>query len=544
MAVRKRAIYCTPTIGGVAVGDWLSVRLSFQLEQGVARASIVAPTQHGDYDDAVTVAMGSDPGTAAGGTSPPIRFSGIRRDVVPGMVPRTVVHECLGTLGPAAEFANGTDPGHVGGLRVYPDLLPGAAGPHNTATAAQIVGAVLTAAGVPYSSGDIGSSGRYYGQPFDIFLWSAGTKTILHGESQLFLPTEAGETALDYIHRYDQIDAFATPNPSITGPPWAGPTSGGFYRTFESLAGRVYRVLIGGRPNAAYASTLNPVTGTTDARTASETQLGVTTTSGTWPAAPFQTTVRESGEEILVTAVGTPWTIVRAQNGTAAAPISSGWHVDLSVDHIFTEGDNILSADFRRAYPQADYVLIKGGGKIPSIISLLGGSGGDDNLGPWWWREASSNPLMGSRVIYDKNSPSSEMIQWDTYARALTASLVGMDCQTVARARMLEVNRIIVTGTLVSPEDWLIGPGQTVLVQGSWSETGLQVGLYSHIQFPIGTSGPGQPDRLLTGEPLWVQGVDYECSHGQGGAPVMRTTVTLLGGGLPDPGNIAPPPIQ
>src|SRR5262249_18272371 len=85
----------------------------------------------------------------------------------------------------------------------------------------------------------------------------------------------------------------------------------------------------------------------------------------------------------------------------------------------------------------------------------------------------------------------------------------GMDCETVAKARLMEIARETVTGSHTTADDALLQPGQVHLVQG-----------------PAGIA-----DRLHTGEPLWCQGNDFELEI-RDGAPFMTQTPTYLGGGL------------
>lgn len=237
----------------------------------------------------------------------------------------------------------------------------------------------------------------------------------------------------------------------------SGGATGGFYRIVESLGGEIFVVRVGGRPR-----------GSIDVDVA-------------------------SGLEMIFTEAGS------ATTGS-------------------TQGQNVLDMRYTRDYPRGNRVLVTGGD-----TGLLGpmfyeAPGGNSRSTPVPSADGASNPYMATTDhFYDKNPPSSEMLEWDTAANA-TASGFGMDCQTPAEARLLEVNREEVSGHLTTPEDWTIGPFQTHLVQGP----------------------AGQPDRVHVGEKLWCTGNTFELHVNDNGAPELTQTPTHLGGGLPDNFNEVP----
>lgn len=430
MPIVRRQIVCQVRVGTVIYNDFMQIRIANSLTQGSATCTLVFPIVHGNYDDDVEVLVGAIPGN---GLAP--RFRGKRRNAHFELWPRGVTIDCIGSLGVADEYLNWEDPVVMGG---NPDaqgagglfvqqLVPGSPLIGGGATAGQIISAVLYRASVPHNPALLGDSGRIYGVNIDgslnskVYLWNAGTMTA--EDISKFAYRKAGESALNYIHRYDQIDAQYD----------AATSSGGFFRTFESLGGDIYRVRVGGRPRGDMD--VDPVAG----------------------------------------------------------PI------------VFEEGKNILSAQFQRQYPTANRVLIEGGDS---------GAGYQIHF-----EAASSNPFMEpTSYHYDPNPPSSDWIQFDTVEFA-TLYGFGMDAETVAQARLLEVNRETVAGQLTTAEDWLIGPAQTHLVQGP----------------------AGQADRLGTGEKVFVQGNTMDLSLTAQGAPIWSQTPSYLGGGLPDADLVAPP---
>jgi hypothetical protein len=202
----------------------LSARASFGFDKRISEASIVTPTKLAvTYDDAVTLTMG------VVGSNVSVRFIGFVRDFRYSHNPRGVETVCRGLLTRAEEYENWEDPQLYGGLFIY-DLLG-----TQTGTAPAIVKAVLNKAGVSFTDANINGSSTVYGDIDDAFIWHNG-----NSDNPLIDLQEAGETAMGYIERYDAIDCDFS---ATTG-------SGGRYRTFETLAGTVYRFMVGGRPRA------------------------------------------------------------------------------------------------------------------------------------------------------------------------------------------------------------------------------------------------------------------------------------------------------
>lgn len=220
MTVTLRRISVTASWSGGSFTNILSAHVSLGFDARVGTATIVTPIVPGcGQDDEVTIDMG------VVGSNVITRFVGLVRDFQYSYVPRGVATVLRGRLTRAAEYENWEDPTLVGGLTI--DDLTGSP----TATASDIVQAALDKAGVSYSGGNIDGTSTVYGSIYDdAFVWHNGAN-----ESNPDIQ-EAGETALSYIERYDEIDAeFSSGH-------------GGRYRTFESLGGVVYRFLVGGRP--------------------------------------------------------------------------------------------------------------------------------------------------------------------------------------------------------------------------------------------------------------------------------------------------------
>lgn len=171
------------------------------------------------------------------------------------------------------------------------------------------------------------------------------------------------------------------------------------------------------------------------------------------------------------------------------------------VDFTFTEGADIWQGTSSREYPIANRVYVQGYdyGRIGGPVSNLSSS-----------TIQANNPFMpqSERHTYTFSSP---LIEKGLFADAGA----GMDCETVANALMLDVNRETVRCEFTTPRDDLLGPGATVLVQGFG----------------------GAPDRLGIGENLWVTHVDV--SVDSDGSFTQR--LSCLGGGLPDSYTPAPP---
>lgn len=228
-----RSISLSATLAGAAINDVLSARCSFGMDQLVAEASLVCATKPAgvNYDQEVIITMGA-------GVNNVQRFKGKVRELNYDLYPRAVALVCKGELNKAAEYENWEDAGGGGGLLIS-DLTGSA-----LATDQAIVRAVLTKAGVPYSDANVGGTGVQFGAASpsgrdlgEQFMWGNGTSPDLEASG---LQIGAGESALSYIQRFDAVSAVYD----------AASAGGGFYRTFESLSGTVYRTLVGGRPRS------------------------------------------------------------------------------------------------------------------------------------------------------------------------------------------------------------------------------------------------------------------------------------------------------
>lgn len=199
-----------------------------------------------DQDQSIQIVAGN------GTNNSVVRFAGRTRDPDYNL-DGSITIRGVGQLERAYTYENSDDPTFGGGL-FLPDLIGAESG-----TDAAVVRAVLTLAGVSYTSSNIGGTGVTFGATTlpgggvapglrEVFAWPAGDST-----TGLYADQGAGMTALEYIQKWDQVSAvhpgsFATAG-SISGNSTGAVTAPtGFYRTFETLGGVVYRRLIGGRP--------------------------------------------------------------------------------------------------------------------------------------------------------------------------------------------------------------------------------------------------------------------------------------------------------
>lgn len=459
VVILRRQVMAQITIGSEVVTDFLSVHVSNVLQQQIAKAEIVCAAPHGDFNDDVEILLGTSNDVTNVGNRLAPRFRGYRRTIRWDLYPNTVTIECVGRLAKAAEYINGEDSGQqgwsqgsgagaLGGLIVM-DLVPSS--PYMgglAATAADIIRAVLRKAGVLFDDSDIQGTGRTYGfaigNIFNLtYLWKAGTVSAaqLSGyNSGGGVFQQAGESALAYIQKYNQVEAkFVVVGHDSDGNEIR---QGGFYRLFENLDGRILCVLMGGRPRGSLSvdpGSLRPMIFTDGGSPAT--------------AQPFQV--------------------------------------------------NVLTASYHREMPSGNRTLVTGA----QIVTK--------GQGVVHYEEAQYNVYHGNGRYYDPSPPSSNFIDWpdrNLSNRPPGFAEFGQDCETVAKARILEVNRITVEGELTTCEDWLCAPTQTHLVQ----------------------SPSGSTARLGIGEKVWCRGVEVELSLTDDGAPVLRQRLTHIGGGLPD----------
>jgi len=212
-------------VNGAPIPNLVSARVSFGFDVRVSQATLVTPLKPDcSYDDVVTVTLGA-------GTHNDARFVGLVRDFQYSSSPPSVTTICKGWLTRADEYENVEDPQLIGGLAI-PDLVG-----TDTALSADIVKAVLDKSSTPYDASYIDGTSVQYGDTFDPFVWLNGTN-----QDPAIDITDAGETALAYIERYDHIDAVFD----------ADSGTGGRFCTFETLpdgaSNTIFRTLVGGRP--------------------------------------------------------------------------------------------------------------------------------------------------------------------------------------------------------------------------------------------------------------------------------------------------------
>jgi len=463
MTIYRRTIGFQVQIDGQVIPDAISASCSFSMDDPVAKAEVVCRTYPAwaENNKSLVIAMGATPGVG-----PIIRFSGVMRaPTFTAQTGRKVTITGLGELNKAAEYINTEDIQGIGGL--LPGDLLGHSDPGDpltfqaSGTAGQIIAAVLTKVGCRFNASDILDTGRLYPWAiYDHFVWNAGTPSDFNNMDQIY--QDAGQSALDYIQSYNRIEAEYQEDVDPTTKVVSNPR-GGFYKIGESLGGQIFCIRVGGRPR----NVINTST------------VGLNT-----------------------------------------------------VPHVFVEGVNITDGRMTRGYPIANTVLVKGNDQ----------GFGD---GPEFYYLHNSNPLMGDIRYNDPQPPNSPMIdhstinpdpltslETDRHNKALrglhgasdyATAQQGMDCETVAKARMLEVNRVPVTGSVTTMEDWKLGIAQTCLVAGAYDSF----------------TGNSQPGRMNTNEKLWITALSIECGD-QNGAPVFKQTLTLIGGGWPDDMPVAP----
>lgn len=178
------------------------------------------------YDDAIVITMGAGNNVA--------RFIGLFRGFSYSLYQRAVGLRCFGYLVRAHEYENIAGTQEFGGLSLFD--LTGTFTPTDEA----VVRAVLTAAGVSYTSGNILGTGVTWGSRTGldrryVYVWRAammpGANVVAIGYGGV------GQKALDYIAEWDKVSAVYVDATHAAG----------FYRLYETVTG-VYRSLIGGRP--------------------------------------------------------------------------------------------------------------------------------------------------------------------------------------------------------------------------------------------------------------------------------------------------------
>jgi hypothetical protein len=226
-----------PVTGSITIDNILSAQVSYGFDQRTGECRISTPIKPAcTYDDEITVTMGAGGPRDDGTTAPIVRFVGLIRDFRYQQNPPSVEITAKGYLQRAIEYENFEETtvtawNGAGGL-ILPDLVGTL-----TAHSADVVQAVLTKANVPFSAANVSGSAVLYGGGLNpsAFLWHSGGAAF----HTMPMPQEQGETAMSYIERFDAIDAEIS-----------GPSTGGRYRTFETVGGDVFRVRVGGRPQA------------------------------------------------------------------------------------------------------------------------------------------------------------------------------------------------------------------------------------------------------------------------------------------------------
>lgn len=220
------------TLNGSALSNILSARCSFGYDMQVSEAVIYVPSDPAPgsqpYDSTVVLTMGA-------GINNVQRFNGLFRKYDYSLYPRALGLVCYGHLVRAQQYENYEQGAVVqaGGLDLI-DLLGASSG-----TDQAVVQAVLNK--VPhliFTAGNIGGTGLTFGTTASrispsSFLWRSG----LHLTVQSFTGGK-GETALEYIQRWDAVSAVYTNSTSPAG----------FYRLYEQVGGTIRRSLLGSRP--------------------------------------------------------------------------------------------------------------------------------------------------------------------------------------------------------------------------------------------------------------------------------------------------------
>ncbi|HEY1292931.1 MAG TPA: hypothetical protein VGJ60_07630 [Chloroflexota bacterium] len=546
MPIVRRQIQAQLTVGNQTVHDFLAFRASHSLTDAVARATIVAPYAYGTYDSPVEIKCGV--AVADGGNGLITRFKGRRRKAHYDLLPRNVVMDCVGELSRADEYINWQEstsiPGRtipnltfgnttysigIGGLRVQ-DLVPSSGHFAGCATYTEIAHAVLLRANVPHTLANLQSTGRVYGfgiaDPVGLrFIWHSGTGGLSAGGDVNVENAyrRAGESALSYLQKYSQIEALYDLGP---------PNRIGFFRLFEMPSGDVVVKLVGGHPSGPYSQDLDgtdiifteggsteirdadgnqfpPAPGTPNILSASfqrDYPLGNRTLVMGTELGPFQMHWEAATNIPIFMPIGPPGPTTYHYD---PSPPSSDWIDWMSVSGQLSYTQRSVSAkaaaaatadatsitpDSMDRFPDPPFTLFCAETAESMLVTDVAGSSWTVDRGQ------DGSDAKAINAGFTLNGPPQDIDPTQRF---------GMDCETVAKARLLEIARETVTGSLTTAQDTLIAPGQIHLVQGP----------------------AGLPDRLGTGEPLWCQGNDFELEV-RAGAPVLTQTPTYLGGGL------------
>jgi len=538
MPMLRRQIVCRITIGGQPLNQWFGLRISNALDTPAASAQITALNAVGNFDDEVVITAGAIPGNGL-----VTRFDGRRRQVRYDLYPRGCTIECIGELQRAAEFLNTEDPiahpvpapGGIGdlvlgqgGLRVQ-DLVPDSGHIEGTATFLEIAQAVFKKADVAFDADTSECSQRTYGSGLDDgwrFMWKAGTGVAAspgrQGTPLLQSFRRAGESALEYLQKYSQIDAIY-----VIGPP----NKIGFYRIFELPSGKVVIRRIGGHPGSVVSTDsisgryfvfteggsenvkndsggqFNPDPGTPNILTANISRdypLGCRSLVVGTDLGNYQVRYEAQSQNDFMPAVSqvpfvpaahwdpqppsSEWIDWQTFSGDVAPYNKRRPHGLVTADA--TDSDTSLSVAEDTPWPEAPFqATIAETGEVVTVNSDSGGT----------WDITRGDDPKAINTNFNVRGP---FILWDPN------SLFGMDCETVAKTRLTEINRETVSGTISIADDCLI-----------------EIGQVHRIQAPA-----GEADRLNTGENLWCVGNDFEIQV-QNEAPVLTQNPKYLGGG-------------
>lgn len=243
--VERRAALVV-AINGSAITNMYSASWRAGFNIPYPEASVVVPSLPVGFDQNQTLQIVAGSGT----NNSVVRFLGRTRDPEYNL-DGTITLRGVGQMERAYTYENSEDPTSSGGLTLF-DLLGALTG-----TDSAVVQAVLTKVGISYTAANIGGTGVTFGSQADedAFMWAAGDSP-----TGLFADQGAGETALEYIARWDRVSAvhpgsFAAVGSTSANSPGAITAPVGFYRTFETLGGVIYRSLIGGRPRSVAAYT-------------------------------------------------------------------------------------------------------------------------------------------------------------------------------------------------------------------------------------------------------------------------------------------------
>lgn len=230
-------------VAGVQIGHVKSVQWSGGFNQPYNEGKAIVTQLPSGFDNDQTFQI-----IAGNGSSSNTRFVGLTRSPIYNL-DGTITIQGVSTLALAYQYQNSEDPRSLGGLEIF-DIFG-----TNSCTDQAMVQAILNKAHVSFSPANVGGTGVVWGAQTiggittaDAFMWLSADSPTTPA-----VTPRVGESALDYIMKWDQVSAIHPgpfqPAGTLTGnSPGAVTSPVGFYRTFQTLNGTVYRSLIGGRP--------------------------------------------------------------------------------------------------------------------------------------------------------------------------------------------------------------------------------------------------------------------------------------------------------